>query len=69
MAAFNFTLSYQCLFYLVYFSDHIDDPPPPMSGTKLFLIIVCALLGLCVCIIGGVMVFQRSQDNTRKRLY
>ncbi|XP_035207421.1 vesicular integral-membrane protein VIP36-like, partial [Stegodyphus dumicola] len=49
--------------------DHVDDPPPPMSGTKLFLIIVCALLGLCVCIIGGVMVFQRSQDSTRKRLY
>ncbi|KAG8173867.1 hypothetical protein JTE90_023643, partial [Oedothorax gibbosus] len=51
--------------------DHVDDPPdPPMSGTKLYLIIVCALLGLCVCIIGGVMVFQRSQDsNNRKRLY
>lgn len=48
--------------------DHIDDPPPPMSGTKLFLIIVCALLGLCVCVIGGVMVFQRNQENT-KRLY
>ena len=49
--------------------DHVDDPPPPMSGTKLFLIIVCALLGFCVCVIGGVMVFQRSQDSTRKRLY
>ncbi|XP_054721567.1 vesicular integral-membrane protein VIP36-like [Uloborus diversus] len=49
--------------------DHIDDPPPPMSGIKLFLIIVCALLGICVCIVGGVMVFQRSQDNSRKRLY
>ncbi|GFT73886.1 hypothetical protein NPIL_46702 [Nephila pilipes] len=36
----------------------VDDPPPPMFGTKLFLIIVYALLGLCVCIIGGVMVFQ-----------
>lgn len=49
--------------------DHVDDPPPPMSGTKLFIIICLALLGLCVCIIGGVMVFQRSQDSTRKRLY
>ncbi|CAL1261535.1 unnamed protein product [Larinioides sclopetarius] len=49
--------------------DHVDDPPPPMSGTKLFLIIVCALLGVCVCVIGGVMVFQRSQDSSRKRLY
>ncbi|PRD22567.1 UNVERIFIED_CONTAM: Vesicular integral-membrane protein VIP36 [Trichonephila clavipes] len=49
--------------------DHIDDPPPPMSGTKLFLIIVCALLGLCVCVIGGAIIFQRSQDSARKRLY
>ncbi|GFT73885.1 hypothetical protein NPIL_46701 [Nephila pilipes] len=38
--------------------EDVDDPPPPMFGTKLFLIIVYALLGLCVCIIGGVMVFQ-----------
>lgn len=49
--------------------DHVDDPPPPLGGTRLFLIIVCSLLGLCVCVIGGVMVFQRSQDSTRKRLY
>ncbi|GIY74524.1 vesicular integral-membrane protein VIP36 [Caerostris extrusa] len=49
--------------------DHVEDPPPPMSGTKLFLIIVCALLGLCVCVVCGVMVFQRSQESSRKRLY
>ncbi|XP_015910376.1 vesicular integral-membrane protein VIP36 [Parasteatoda tepidariorum] len=48
--------------------DHIDDQPPAMSGFKLFLIIVCVLLGICVCIIGGVIVFQRSQDRS-KRLY
>lgn len=49
--------------------DHRPDPPPPMSGFKLFLIILCAIIGVIVCVVVGVMVFQNKQQNSRKRFY
>uniref|UniRef100_A0A090XAQ2 Putative lectin vip36 involved in the transport of glyco carrying high mannose-type glycans n=1 Tax=Ixodes ricinus TaxID=34613 RepID=A0A090XAQ2_IXORI len=49
--------------------DHIEDPPPAMSGTKLFLIVLCAILGLVLCIIVGFIVFQKQQETSRKRFY
>jgi mannose-binding lectin 2 len=50
--------------------DHIEDTAPSsMSGLKLFLIIVCAGLGIVVCVVVGIMVFQRQQESTRKRFY
>lgn len=50
--------------------DHTPDPtPPPMSGFKLFLIILCAIIGIVICVVVGVMVFQKNQENSRKRFY
>ncbi|XP_064465914.1 vesicular integral-membrane protein VIP36-like [Ornithodoros turicata] len=49
--------------------DHVEDPPPPMSGTKLFLIVLCAILGIILCVIVGYIVFQRQQETSRKRFY
>lgn len=49
--------------------DHIDDPPPPMSGTKFFLIVLFSIIGILVCVIVGVMVFQKQNETSRKRLY
>ncbi len=49
--------------------DHTPDPPPAMSGFKLFLIILCAIIGIIVCVVVGVMVFQKNQENSRKRFY
>ncbi|CAK8681072.1 unnamed protein product [Clavelina lepadiformis] len=40
-----------------------------ISGFKLFLIIVCALLGVGVCVVVGVVVFQKRQEQNRKRFY
>lgn len=49
--------------------DHVEDPPPPMSGMKLLLIMVIAILGLVVCVVVGIVVFQRQQETSRKRFY
>jgi len=49
--------------------DHTPDPPPPMSGFKLFLIILCAIIGIIICVVVGLMVFQKNQQNSRKRFY
>jgi len=49
--------------------DHTPDPPPPMSGFKFFLVILCAIIGVIVCVVVGIMVFQKNQQNSRKRFY
>lgn len=50
--------------------DHVDDPPhEPMSGLKLFAIVMCALIGVVVCVVVGIMVFQKQQETSRKRFY
>merc|ERR1712179_585932 len=49
--------------------DHKDDPPPSMSGVKKFFLVLLALLGLVVCIVVGMMIYQSRQENSRKRFY
>lgn len=49
--------------------DHVDDPPPPMSGFKLFMLIVFAVIGIVLLIAVGMMVFQKQQETSRKRFY
>lgn len=49
--------------------DHTPDPPPPMSGLKFFLILLCAIVGIVVCVAVGVVVFQKQQETSRKRFY
>nr|XP_002126496.1 vesicular integral-membrane protein VIP36 [Ciona intestinalis] len=40
-----------------------------VSGFKLFLLVVCILLGVGVCVVVGVVVFQKRQAQNRKRFY
>jgi len=49
--------------------DHKDDPVPSMSGVKKFFLVLLALLGLVVCVVVGMMIYQNRQENSRKRFY
>lgn len=49
--------------------DHTEDPVPAMSGWKKFLLALAALIGLAVCGVVGMMIYQNRQDNQRKRFY
>uniref|UniRef100_A0AAY4ENJ5 L-type lectin-like domain-containing protein n=1 Tax=Denticeps clupeoides TaxID=299321 RepID=A0AAY4ENJ5_9TELE len=53
--------------------DNIDDPTgnfrsTPLTGWKVFLLLLCALLGIVVCAVVGAVVFQRQQERN-KRFY
>uniref|UniRef100_UPI00358E608A vesicular integral-membrane protein VIP36-like n=1 Tax=Myxine glutinosa TaxID=7769 RepID=UPI00358E608A len=41
----------------------------PMTGWNVFLLLLCSLLGIVVCAIVGVVVFQKHQEQSRKRFY
>ena len=47
--------------------DHTPDPPPAMSNLKFFLLILCAIIGLIVCGIVGYIIYDKNQQNSRKR--
>jgi mannose-binding lectin 2 len=50
--------------------DHVEDPKPSsMSGVKMFFLLLLGLLGCVVCFVVGVMIYQKQQDNSRKRFY
>ncbi|RXM92587.1 Vesicular integral-membrane protein VIP36 [Acipenser ruthenus] len=53
--------------------DNIDDPTgnfrsAPLTGWKVFLLLLCALLGIIVCAVVGAVVFQKRQERN-KRFY
>ncbi|KAM9129802.1 vesicular integral-membrane protein VIP36 [Pangshura tecta] len=53
--------------------DNVDDPTGnfrsgPLTGWKVFLLLLCALLGIIVCAVVGAVVFQRRQERN-KRFY
>ncbi|XP_039629873.1 vesicular integral-membrane protein VIP36 isoform X2 [Polypterus senegalus] len=53
--------------------DNIDDPTgnfrsAPLTGWKVFLLLLCALLGIVVCAVVGAVVFQKRQERN-KRFY
>ncbi|XP_073777549.1 vesicular integral-membrane protein VIP36 isoform X2 [Danio rerio] len=53
--------------------DNIDDPTgnfrsSPLTGWKVFLLLLCALLGIVVCAVVGAVVFQKRQERN-KRFY
>ncbi|XP_035525645.1 vesicular integral-membrane protein VIP36 [Morone saxatilis] len=55
------------------FTDNIDDPTgnfrgTPLTGWKVFLLLLCALLGIVVCAVVGAVVFQKRQERN-KRFY
>jgi len=50
--------------------DHVDDPKPSsMGGVKLFFLLLLGVLGCIACVIIGIMIYQKQQDNSRKRFY
>lgn len=53
--------------------DNIDDPTgnfrgTPLTGWKVFLLLLCSLLGIVVCAVVGAVVFQKRQERN-KRFY
>lgn len=49
---------------------HHDDPAPAgMSGIKKFFIGLLVVLGVIVCVVVGIMIYQNQQENSRKRFY
>jgi len=50
--------------------DHVDDPKPSsMSGVKLFFLLLLGVLGCFACVVIGIMIYQKQQENSRKRFY
>lgn len=50
--------------------DHVDDPKPSsMSGVKMFFLLLLGVLGCIACVVIGIMIYQKQQDNSRKRFY
>jgi len=49
---------------------HKEDPAAPgMSGIKKFFIGLLVVLGIIVCVVVGIMIYQNQQENSRKRFY
>uniref|UniRef100_A0A8C2NIX5 L-type lectin-like domain-containing protein n=1 Tax=Capra hircus TaxID=9925 RepID=A0A8C2NIX5_CAPHI len=53
--------------------DNVDDPTGnfrsgPLTGWRVFLLLLCALLGIIVCAVVGAVVFQKRQERN-KRFY
>ncbi|XP_071792682.1 vesicular integral-membrane protein VIP36-like isoform X1 [Asterias amurensis] len=55
--------------------DHVDDPGGSFRGDwtmslkNMFLLIFCCVLGVMICLVVGVVVFQKRQEYNRKRFY
>lgn len=54
-------------------ADNVDDPTGnfrsgPLTGWKVFLLLLCALLGIIICAVVGAVVFQKRQERN-KRFY
>ncbi len=54
----------------ILYLDHVTDPKPSsMSGVKLFFLLLLGVLGCVACFVIGVMIYQKQQENSRKRFY
>nr|CAG4640926.1 EOG090X07L3 [Eulimnadia texana] len=50
--------------------DHVDDPKPSLlSGAKKFVLILLGTLGVIACVIFGIILYQKQQEQSRKRFY
>ncbi|KAB0405896.1 hypothetical protein E2I00_015950, partial [Balaenoptera physalus] len=50
--------------------DNVDDPTGnfrsgPLTGWRVFLLLLCALLGIIVCAVVGAVVFQKRQERNK----
>ncbi|XP_053224700.1 vesicular integral-membrane protein VIP36-like [Podarcis raffonei] len=51
--------------------DNVDDPTGnfrsgPLTGWKVFLLLLCSLLGIIVCAVVGAVVFQKRQERNKQ---
>jgi len=49
--------------------DHTGEAPAAMSGVKKFFLWLFGALGVVVCIVVGMMIYNQRQENSRKRFY
>lgn len=50
--------------------ERVDDlKQTPWSGIKMFLLMLVAAIALIACVVIGIMLYQKHQENSRKRLY
>jgi len=50
--------------------EHMDDPKTQsMGGVKLFLLMLFGVLGVFVCVVIGIIFYQKHQEQSRKRFY
>lgn len=50
--------------------DHVEDPKPSsLSGIKIFLLMLVGSIAIIACVVIGIMLYQKHQENSRKRFY
>ncbi|XP_059488920.1 vesicular integral-membrane protein VIP36 isoform X2 [Neocloeon triangulifer] len=50
--------------------DHVEDPKPAsMSGIKIFLLMLLGTLAVIALVVIGIMIYQKQQEQSRKRFY
>lgn len=50
--------------------DHVEDPKPSsLSGVKLFILMLLGSIGVVICVVLGIMFYQKQQEKSRKRFY
>lgn len=50
--------------------DHIDDAKPSsVSGIKIFLLMLLGTLAVIALVVIGIMIYQKQQEQSRKRFY
>lgn len=72
-ASETFAGGFGCPYSFSLLADNVDDPTGnfrsgPLTGWKVFLLLLCALLGIIVCAVVGAVVFQKRQERN-KRFY
>nr|CAG4643264.1 EOG090X07L3 [Ilyocryptus agilis] len=50
--------------------EHVDDPKPSsLGGLKLFLLMLVGVLGIFALVVVGIIIYQKRQEQSRKRFY
>ncbi|XP_023246014.1 vesicular integral-membrane protein VIP36 isoform X2 [Copidosoma floridanum] len=50
--------------------DHVEDPKPSsLGGIKIFFLMLIGALALIACVVIGIMLYQKHQEQSRKRFY
>lgn len=49
--------------------DHVEDLPQSTSFIKIFFYLILSVVGLAILIGGGLYIYQKRQETSRKRFY